>query len=211
MTVRGHSVEAWFDDTQAAPFADGDGLAWVAARQRFEPAAGGSGASGTGSPIVRAFPFSFDTASILTGHTVYVPTIGDLLLDAWIEVDTAWDGTTPSGDFGTFATPYGFLGNANGPKDMTVADEADAWDNPGPGLLVEGGAATGGSGSMRDAWISTFGDSTQNIHRGLPAKFTAADPIKVVVSQDGTNVGDDPASTQGAAILYLVTCTPATA
>jgi hypothetical protein len=43
----------------------------------------------------------------------------------------------------------------------------------------------------------------------VPAKFTAADPIKVCVSQDGTNTGADPASTQGAGVLYLVTATPA--
>jgi hypothetical protein len=38
---------------------------------------------------------------------VYTPTIGDVLFDAWIEVRTPWDGTTPLCDYGVFTSGDG--------------------------------------------------------------------------------------------------------
>jgi hypothetical protein len=63
----------------------------------------GGGGGGAGAPVVHKFAFAYDTASLHTGATAYTPAAGDVLLDAWIEIDTAWDGTTPLGDFGAFA------------------------------------------------------------------------------------------------------------
>src|SRR5690348_16524195 len=70
---------------------------------------GGGGGGGAGSPVVRAFPFAYNTAGILTGHAVYTPAIGDVLLDAWIVITTAWNGTTPLADIGTFVGANGGL------------------------------------------------------------------------------------------------------
>lgn len=143
-------------------------------------------ANGTvpGMPVVRKFPFAFDTANILTGHTVYTPTSGEFLLDAWIEIETAWNGTTPKGDVGTFASDiYGWF-------------------------------QLGGTGPIVMSTVNTdtqFGDGLldQRILPGVPVKITSgANPIKVCVSQNGTKTGANPGSTQGAAILYLVTVTP---
>jgi hypothetical protein len=60
-----------------------------------------------GVPRVLAFPFAFDTPDLLTGAAVYTPTIGAVLLDAWVEIDIAWDGTTPLCDVGTLDVDSG--------------------------------------------------------------------------------------------------------
>lgn len=56
------------------------------------------GGSVPGVSIVRRFPFAFDTASLTTGAPLYTPTVNDILIDGWVEIVTAWDGTTPQGD-----------------------------------------------------------------------------------------------------------------
>jgi hypothetical protein len=151
-----------------------------------------------GAPVVRAFPFAFDSPNILTGHAVYTPTVGDILLDAWIEIDTAWNGTTPLGDFGEFVgTAQGLFAGGNGPTGLTTMSGPDT-------NLVGVGYLAGNNGESLAA-LSAAGSAG---FRVAPGKFTTVDPIKVVVSQDGTNTGADPGSTQGAAVLYLVTATP---
>lgn len=153
-----------------------------------------------GGPIVRKFPFAHNTAGILTGAALYTPTIGDILLDAWFEIDTAWDGTTPFGDIGIGAA-FGTglvagtmseaihmhepdnvvqgirIGQNTGPLSAMFA-LANASTNDGGGAFVVSGAAVN---------LSTTPVSNGN--RVLPAKFVTADPVEVVVSQDGTNTG----------------------
>lgn len=166
---------------------------------------GGSGGSPTpGVAIVRAFPFAFDTAGLVTGHTVYTPTIGDVLLDAWFQVDVAFDGTTPSADVGAFLpsdSGYGYFGQANNPVNMSLADNVDPIGGLASGWRFTGLAQVSGYSN----WPPTSGNG-----RTVPGRFATADPIKVVVSQDGKNTGADPGATQGSATLYLVTSTPAT-
>src|ERR1700674_2452447 len=62
-----------------------------------------AGAREPGAAIVRKFPFAFNDAGLAAGKTIYVPTVNDVLLDAWVQVDTAWDGATPRCDIGTFS------------------------------------------------------------------------------------------------------------
>lgn len=181
-----------------------------------------NGASMGGASIVRAFPFAFDTPGLLTGAALYTPTAGDILLDAWIEIDTAWDGTTPLGDLGSFiGSQFGWFSGVT-QVDMTVADVQGGASGIGDGLLV-------GNTLSSVAQISTIQSIAGAVQvdgagpgltpispvafgfRAAPARFTTDDQIKVCVSQDGTNTGDDPASTQGAAVLYLVTATPVAA
>lgn len=95
------------------------------------------GGAGAGTPVVRKFPFAFDTPDLLTGAPLYTPTIGDILLDGWVEIGTAWNGTTPKGDFGEFAgsVHYGlYLETSNVSIDMSHADD-DA-DSPSYGYLL---------------------------------------------------------------------------
>jgi len=177
----------------------------------------------TGVPIVRKFPFAFNTPNILTGASLYTPTIGDILLDAWIEIDTAWDGMTPLGDVGLFLShiPGLFQGAAGAAVPMNVADTlihgegplggqsmndlhtADALGQSLNGVAVLPVPVAGASLTL--ATPSPFANGV----RVVPSKFQSANPIKVVVSQDGTTTGGDPGSTVGSAILYLVTATPA--
>lgn len=186
----------------------------------WRPPSGGSQPAGV--PIVRAFPVVFNTPNISSGGaSIYTPTIGDVLLDAWVQIDTPWDGTTPQGDFGTFATDnFGWFGGTVFAVDMTKQDslvqvnglqsghnnmlggysffQAQALNNVVLGISLQGGAGPG--------LESTPGTGS----RDLPAKFISTAAIKFVVSQNGASDGADPGSTQGAAVLYLVTATPAT-
>ncbi len=160
---------------------------------------------GGGSPIVRKFPFAFDSPGILTGFPVYTPSVGDILLDAWIAVLTPWNGTTPEGDFGPFVTDNeGWQSfNGAGAINMTL-DWSEA--NFGQGLSAP---RAPGQPYLYLATNFVHPAGTLNNVTMLPAIFSRTNPIKVVVSQDGTNTGADPGSTQGEAILYLITATPA--
>lgn len=155
-----------------------------------------------GSPVVRAFPFSFDTPDILTGAALYTPTIGDILLWAWIMVTTAWDGTTPLGMYGQFlGTKYGIGWAAwSAPYDMTQAAQSPTTTNDSTFP-----AADGMNVSVPNTNAAAFYGDRDEIVLG---RFESANPVEIVVSQDGTNTGADPGSTQGAAVLYLVTATP---
>src|ERR1700747_2143590 len=88
----------------------------------------------TGVPVVRKFPFSYNTPGLLTGATVYTPTIGDLLVGAWFEINTPWDGTTPLGEVGQFIdTNLGlFAYDTINAADMTVGNTLTA--RPGMNL-----------------------------------------------------------------------------
>src|ERR1700741_1647863 len=135
----------------------------------------------TGILIVRAFPFAFDTPDLLTGVALYTPTVGDILLDAWIEVFEAWDGTTPKGDLGTFTGGrFGVWSNGNAPLDLTQVDDTSV-DN---GLLNQ--VVGSGNQNMPLSSLNAVAGGS-NLNRMVPAKFITTDPIKVVVSRDGTN------------------------
>lgn len=169
----------------------------------------GSGTSVQGTPIVRAFPFAYNTPGILTGAALYTPAVDDVLVEAWLSIKTAWNGTTPRGDFGSFTGGFGILnGTATGPWDMTNADVATA----GTGYLFGGNTFASGTLPTIPVSQSTIqnpvGTVNPTFFRVTPGEFTAANPIKVCVSQDGTNTGANPGATQGAAVLYLVTATP---
>jgi hypothetical protein len=167
-----------------------------------------SGASVAGA-IVRAFPFAFDTPGILTGAAVYTPTIGDILLDVWIENVTAWDGTAAFGDFFAGAYPSGNQGLLQYGFDVNAlwGMQSGAGNNSLPFSMLQGLEFATWRLSVSDT--SLVAGANLNHGAYLPQRLTTADPIKVVVSDDGTTTGADPGATQGAAILYLVTATPA--
>lgn len=165
---------------------------------------------------VRAFPFAYDTPGLADGAEVgFTPEVGDVLLDAWISVLTYWNGSTAYGDVGTFtggSFPHiGWFGWVSQAVDMTVEDDDGVIAPSGQGLISQ---PYGPSSALRSLFDDTY--RTSGFWRGLPATFTAADPIKVCVSSlggggaGGTTNGDDPGATHGEAILYLMTATPAT-
>lgn len=156
-----------------------------------------AGASGT--PIVRHFPFTFNSSGLTAGKPMYTPTVGDILHDAWYEVDTAWNGTTPKFDLGTFVGGNtGFWQAALGSPSANLINADNQMTN-NSGLLV----------STNSNAQSLFGLATSNSSaRYMPLKFTSTNALKIVVSQTGQVGGADPGATQGAAVLYLVTSTP---
>lgn len=160
---------------------------------RTSGGAGGGGGS-AGAQIVRKFAFTYSTANLDTGAALYTPTVGDILYDAWIEIDTAWDGTTPKGDFGELVNHQGWLNIFIGTSiDMTQPD-FDISGSPPDGFLIgttfsslsiansvasaSEGVVVGSSPALTLA--SPFVATRLN-----PGKFTSANPVKVVVSQDG--------------------------
>lgn len=151
---------------------------------------------------------------------MFTPAAGDILLDAWLEVDTNWDGTTPSFDIGNFDTSakYGFFNGLLGAP-LSMAPGADA---PILAGFISGqqlrSLSQASAVSSSNGILAAFGLASPyllQVENGpgaisgiLPAKCTGV-PIQIVVTQNGLADGADPGSTQGAAILYLVTATPA--
>lgn len=179
----------------------------------------GGGGGGSGSPVVRKFAFAFNTANILTGASLYTPTIGDVLLDAWVLIDTAWNGTTPRGDVGLFLPDADGFFHVLDPTMVILMD--DPGDTVSNGLFQSAGATTI-SAAMTVVNMAQYMLEVNGAGPGFklasdpagigpsiwPGRFATTDPIKVVVSQDGTPTGADPGSTQGSATLYLITATP---
>lgn len=182
------------------------------------------GASGQGSSVTHKAPITYNMAGILTGADLvfgdgYVPAVGDILENVWLEIDTAWNGMTPMGDVGFWvagAMSGWFYDLASNALDMTKAD-ADG----GTGVLT----GTQGSDLVGQATlyqVASFDEvsgagpalqqvtnATNQVARNAPAKFVKAAPIKIVVSQDGTPSGANPGSTQGSGFVYVTTSTPA--
>jgi hypothetical protein len=153
---------------------------------------GDGGGSTPGAAVVRGpFEFAFNTPGLVDGVEFYTPTVGDIFLDAWIEVLTNWDGTTPTGDIGVFRDlSTGLLPSPNG-QDMTQIS-----------MSTEVQELSGGTGTFAQRAFQQLNQ------RRLPGVFENVHPFKVVVSQDGTKGGTDPGATQGSARLYIVTVTP---
>lgn len=179
-----------------------------------------SGEGGSGTPMVRVFSFAYNTPDLTTGADAYTPAEGEIILDLWIEIDIAWNGTTPSGDVSpTFAdTAAGLIATTLGqPVAMEYADGADFGDGAiyGNSLsdMLSASTLDAAQGAMEAAGGSSPYTLQGNGSRGggtrlMPFKMTASQPIQVVVSQDGTAGGASPGSTQGAAKLYIISVVP---
>jgi len=128
--------------------------------------AGFGAVGGAGQPGVitmRAFPFAYDTAGIFTGAALYTPTVGDLLVQSFMLVSTAWDGTTPSGTVGLFTSSFGSLFEGS-TLDMTQAEDATL-------------------GVASNAFIN---ERLSGAFKLIATRFVTTDPLCVLVSQDGT-------------------------
>lgn len=191
---------------------------WNPTTGRLEFAAGGGGGGGGASEqSVKITKFAFDhsTASLKNGVVAYTPAVGEILLDLWVEVTEAWNGTTPKCDVGFFLTSgSGLFAAAQGGAliDLAVADAQDGandsnapWTGP---LLAQSDAAATPS-SLAQSWAGLFTPGFPP-NRGLPAKFTDVTPLKVCVSTNGNSSGGSPTgSTAGSAVVYFATAIPA--
>lgn len=207
---------------------------WSPRQLRARLAADEAGGAGAGSPMVRKFPFAFDTPGLLAGYSFFTPTPDDILLDLWIEITTVWDGTTPLGDvgspgFGHAAIPgvgffaYTWPAAPEGAIDMTNATASVGAFSPHMVVLNQGADllhldnAGFAYDTLQVPAIPSVPSSQQNLSHlratnsapVLPGRFIDATPLAVAVSQNGECSGPDPGSTQGVAVIYLVTVTPA--
>jgi hypothetical protein len=185
-------------------------------------ASGGGGATNTVQ--VHKLAFQYNSANISTtgaaGFSIYTPTSGDILLDAWVEVNTPWNGTTPNGDIG--------WSGANGlfafPFDTGEGLNMTNTELQYPGQSGNNQLTGNNLSSLRD--ISNFYNLTLGImvvsgtsivagtnplHNGVrlvPFRFTSATPLKIWVTQNGASNGTNPGATQGTGTLFLATATP---
>lgn len=138
---------------------------------------------------------SFDDLNLTDGITIYTPTIGDWLIDGWVEIITAWDGTTPLGDMGTNGS--GLINANNNYFKMDSADNLGDVSYGGAGVL--NGDYTGNLTNPTLAQVANYLG-----YRLVPLKFVTIDPLQFWVSQNGQAGGDDPASAQGSATVHLL-------
>ena len=154
---------------------------------------------GSSPGVVRTYriPFTFATPNLTTGAALYTPTPDDLLHDAYLEIVTAWNGTTPFGDFAIHpadTTNNGIIQQLNGfACDMTAADKQTT-------------SLKGIRFSDNASLASITGSQNE---RYAPSPFINADPILVCVTQDGTFGGSDPVASHGAGALVVKVSTPA--
>lgn len=148
----------------------------------------GGGTPTAGAVIVHGpFSFAYNTPNLTTGVSFYTPSVGEIILNIQIWITTLWDGTTPTGDVGQFVmATTGLLKNSFSGVGTTLMDS--------PTQTVNDGVTNYGAAALGEfAYLFSC---------------TTADPLKVVVSQDGTKGGSDPGSSQGQAQIYIVTATP---
>lgn len=150
---------------------------------------------------IRSLSFTFQTAGLAAGVAVYTPAIGDVIYDVGIAVTTAFDGTTPKLDIGSFSGGnvglFGELAGAaiDGTKVYAAVTDNAGLTAPNSALWLQ--AAVGSVGAAGTAaYVST------------PLVVTAANPILLVASQNGQKGGTAIDSTQGAGTVYVVAATP---
>lgn len=150
-----------------------------------------------GLPLARHYfaTVHYDDEGLSEGVTLFTPAAGVTLLNLWLEVLTVWDGTTPLADIGAFDMGNTGWFASRGQGAIPLDDEADG-DIDG---IVSQESGIGARST----------DLVQNVTTGavfqrvLPGRLTGV-PIKIVVSQNGGNNGDDPGSSQGMLRVHWV-------
>lgn len=141
--------------------------------------------------VVR-YDFAHGDVGLNNGVEVYTPVVGDVLLDAWLYITTAFNGTTPLLDIGTFVDDTAGLFAWNHGDGIDIAD-IDAADSRGDGMRLSGNLFRSLSGV---AIASVAGTVWQ-------VEFTEDNPLKLVVSQNGQKGGTAIGGTTGAGSLFL--------
>lgn len=135
-------------------------------------------------PAHYAFPFGvgeYTPAEMAAGVAIdtYIPNEGDVIIEAWFEVWSAFNGTTPKLDWGSFSSTEGIMHELNSAVvDGTVADAAVANND-------------------------TFKTPSAKLG-GVALRVVKTAPLYAVCSEDGTKGGTSSASTVGEAILHLI-------
>jgi hypothetical protein len=169
---------------------------------------GGGGATAGAARVLGPFPFAFDDVGLNDGIAFYTPTVGDILLDAWIEVTEAFDGTTPLADIGAVNGETGGLFAGDwGPIEVGQQDDLINLNYLGRYQIQDASSHVVGALSAQNSYYDP-NNEVETYIRVTPGKFVNADPLKIVVSQDGSKGGTAVGGTAGAGAVYLVVATP---
>ncbi len=150
---------------------------------------------------LRSFAFSHSTAALAAGVTVYTPDVGDVIYDIGICLSTAFNGTTPLLDVGTFnGGNVGLFGELAGAGVDGTKLYAAATDNAG--LTVPNTA------SWLQAATGSVGAAAGAAYNSTPIIVTTANPILLVASQNGQKGGTATGATAGVGTVYMLTGQP---
>lgn len=159
----------------------------------------------TPSPVyIKHYSFDYTTSGLAAGVTVHTPAVGDLILDIGVVITTAFNGTTPKLDIGTFnGGNVGLFGEVGGAAVDGTKLYADVTDNAGLGI------------ANSHLWLSSAVIAANSAGiASLPSwqlYCSAANPILLVASQNGQKGGTAITSTAGAATVVIAAVSPATA
>ena len=140
--------------------------------------------AGVGYHFSQSFTFADDT-ELAAGVPILTLNDGDLIAALWCQVDTAFNGTTPKGDVGTFSTAAHGLFDEIGSAvlDMTTADTVPT-DNTGLQLPTAA--------------------KCLEITKGPLLVTVNGAVLYFVVSEDGSKGGTATGATAGACTIHAV-------
>lgn len=152
--------------------------------------------------LLGPFPFTFATNGLTAGVPLFTPAVGDVIYDIGVSIPVAFSGTTPFADVGTFngGTEGVFQTLTGDPIDLTAAD-ADVTNNAG---LSQPTAL-----SWFSANVISHASAGGSAFTPWEITVSAANPLLLVVSQDGTKGGAATGATAGAGAVYVLTASPA--
>lgn len=151
----------------------------------------------TNTPSILYFPFTYQTAGLAAGVTIYTPTVGTIIEDIGVVITTAFNGTTPKIDIGTFN------GGNNGLFDELATAPVDA-TKVYADVTNNAGLASANSALWLSAAVVSHGITGSSAISSPQLRVSAANPILLVASQSGAKGGTAITSTQGAGTIYIV-------
>lgn len=157
----------------------------------------GGGSTAGAARVLGPFPFAYNTAGLNDGIELWTPSVGDVLLDAWIHVTTAFDGTTPQGDIGWGDAAIGIFNTVgNGTAALTPAVST-------VNSQIQNQADV--AASISSSIATSYAGSTVAVWRFV---FVGSEPLLFWASQNGQRGGTAVGGTAGAGAVYLVVATP---
>jgi hypothetical protein len=158
-----------------------------------------------GHVVIRSFDFDYTQglAALAAGVPLFTPVVGSQIENITVRVTTAWNGTTPKFDIGTFSGGntglWAQLGQ--GAVDLTSADAA-VTNNAGLATNAGTNSASLLLSAVSVGILASAGAGAA-VPRKLPIQITAANPLLLVVSQNGQKSGTATTSTTGAATVTV--------
>lgn len=159
------------------------------------PRAGGGSQPGV-SRVLGPFPIAHNTAGITTGAALYIPAVGDVILDVFVTVQTAFDNNAPADgggvDIGTFLDAGDSWFNTDSGNCLLDVSALD----PGTDLAFGGG----GPASISQTMVALID--------GTPAAVIGGRTPVVVLNAVPLCAKLRAVATVGSAHIYFIVSTP---